>query len=347
MAVSRKQFGITLAGEINLDMILYGLPEELPVERELLATSFQMTLGSSSAIFAHNLAVLGTSVGFIGKVGGDELGQIALDRLGEGGVDLSRTIRPAVGTGAPGTGTGVTLLLPHGKVRRILTYPGTMAELTCADLDIDYLASAGHFHLSSLFLQTGLHEGLVPLLQDLKTRGLRISLDTNDDPADEWGGILDQVLPLVDILMPNESELLRIAKTATLADALAKIGSIVPLLIVKGGRARRARVSAWRQHDDPACHGHAGRHHRCRRQLQRRLPPCVPARQTAGVLRSRRQRDGRVVHPAAWWHGSLSRPGPVRILLATALAAQLTGRATSALVLPVRCQSITAVASTR
>ncbi len=241
MAVSRKQFGITIAGEINLDMILYGLPEELPVERELLATSFQMTLGSSSAIFAHNLAVLGTSVGFIGKVGGDELGQIALDRLGEGGVDLSRTIRPAVGTGAPGTGTGVTLLLPHGKVRRILTYPGTMAELTCADLDIDYLASAGHFHLSSLFLQTGLHEGLVPLLQDLKTRGLQISLDTNDDPADEWGGILDQVLPLVDILMPNESELLRMAKTATLADALAKIGSIVPLLIVKGG-ARGALV---------------------------------------------------------------------------------------------------------
>ena len=58
-------FDITIAGEINLDLILYGLPQSMPMERELLATDFQMTLGSSSAILAHNLAVLGTKVGFI------------------------------------------------------------------------------------------------------------------------------------------------------------------------------------------------------------------------------------------------------------------------------------------
>jgi hypothetical protein len=29
------QFDVTLAGELNLDLILYGLPAELPAEREL------------------------------------------------------------------------------------------------------------------------------------------------------------------------------------------------------------------------------------------------------------------------------------------------------------------------
>jgi sugar/nucleoside kinase (ribokinase family) len=229
----QTRFAITLVGEINLDLIL---ARELPLERELLATGFEATLGSSSAILTHNMAAMGTSVGFITCVGADAFGQLALDRLTESGVDLSRVLHAA-----SGTGTGVTLLLPHGRERHILTYPGTMVELTCADLDIPYLASSRHFHLSSLFLQTGLPPGLASLLVELKSRGLTLSLDTNDDPADRWDGILDEVLPLIDILLPNEDELLRIAKISSLDEALAKIGALVPLIVVKRG-ARGALV---------------------------------------------------------------------------------------------------------
>jgi len=64
-----KTLDISIAGEINLDLIMYGLPEVMPMERELLGTDFQLTLGSSSAILAHNLAVLGPQVGFICLVG--------------------------------------------------------------------------------------------------------------------------------------------------------------------------------------------------------------------------------------------------------------------------------------
>ena len=63
------RFDISIAGEINMDMVLYGLPKVLPLEREVLATDFQATLGGSSAILAHNLATLGTRVGFIARVG--------------------------------------------------------------------------------------------------------------------------------------------------------------------------------------------------------------------------------------------------------------------------------------
>ena len=179
-----QSLDITIAGEINLDLILYGLPREIPAEREVLATGFQATLGSSSAILAHNLAALGVATGLLTRVGRDELGEMALNRLAESGVDLSRVVRA---TGP--TSTGVTVLLHHGDVRRIVTYPGTMFEMSRADLDIEYLASARHFHLSSLFLHRALLADLPEVFRELKSRGLTISLDTNDDPEDKWAGL--------------------------------------------------------------------------------------------------------------------------------------------------------------
>jgi sugar/nucleoside kinase (ribokinase family) len=75
------RFDITIAGELNLDLILYGLPDELPPERELLADRMMLTLGGSSAILAHNLAALGSRVGFQARIGDDDLGQAALQPL--------------------------------------------------------------------------------------------------------------------------------------------------------------------------------------------------------------------------------------------------------------------------
>ncbi|HZU09940.1 MAG TPA: carbohydrate kinase family protein [Pseudacidobacterium sp.] len=222
-------FDVTIAGEINLDLVLYGLPRNMPTERELLASDFQATLGSSSAILAHNLAVLGANVGFITRVGTDELGKIALERLTASGTDMSRT------TFDTKHSTGITVLLHHGKERHILTYPGTMREMTVRDLDIAYLKSSRHFHLSSLYLQTGLAPDLPGLFRELKRAGLTISLDTNDDPEDTWGGVLDELLGLIDLLLPNEAEARRIAKRNTLEESLAVLSQRVPCIAVKRG----------------------------------------------------------------------------------------------------------------
>jgi sugar/nucleoside kinase (ribokinase family) len=234
-----KTLDISIAGEINLDLILYGLPEVMPVERELLGTDFQVTLGSSSAILAHNLAVLGTHVGFVTLVGEDPLGKIAVERLGESGTDLSR-----VRVSKDGTATGVTLVLPHGPARHILTYPGTMADLRLADLDIDYLKSAKHFHLSSLFLLHALEPDVPALFKELKEAGLTISLDTNDDPNGRWGGVLPELLEFVDLLLPNEGEACRMTGKNTLDEALAELAVRVSCVAVKcGSRGSVVRVA--------------------------------------------------------------------------------------------------------
>jgi hypothetical protein len=54
------QFDVTIAGELNLDLILYGLPRELPPEREILARKMVSTLGSSPAIESTVLLTFGT-----------------------------------------------------------------------------------------------------------------------------------------------------------------------------------------------------------------------------------------------------------------------------------------------
>jgi sugar/nucleoside kinase (ribokinase family) len=234
-----KTLDISIAGEINLDLILYGLPEVMPVERELLGTDFQVTLGSSSAILAHNLAVLGAHVGFVTLVGEDPLGKIAVERLGESGADVSR-----VRVTKDGTATGVTLILPHGTPRHILTYPGTMAVLRLRDLDIDYLKSAKHFHLSSLFLLHALEPDLPALCKELKEAGLTISLDTNDDPSGQWSGVFPDLLRYVDLLLPNEGEACRMTRKDTLDEALAELAVRVPCVAVKrGSRGSVVRVA--------------------------------------------------------------------------------------------------------
>lgn len=223
------QFDFTIAGELNLDILLYGLPSELPPERELLASDMMITLGSSSAIVAHNLAALGNRVGFISRIGNDFMGQTALERLSQAGVDVSRVRRAR-----DGTASGFTVILHHGSWRNILTYLGTISLLALEDLDIAYLSSSRHFHLSSFFLQTALQPHVVSLFQKFKAAGLTVSMDTNDDPDDRWTG-LEPLLKYVDVLLPNEREALKISGQQNLERAINCLAEIVPLVVVKRG----------------------------------------------------------------------------------------------------------------
>jgi sugar/nucleoside kinase (ribokinase family) len=225
------RFDVTIAGELNLDLILYGLPERLLPERELLADRMMLTLGSSSAIVAHNLAALGSRVGFQSRIGDDPLGRIALERLKQGKVDVGN-VRIIAGA----TTTGLTVILHHESWRNILTYAGTIAELTWEDLDLNYLADSRHFHLSSYYLQRAMQPRVAELFQCMKSKGLTVSLDTNDDPDDKWEGGLSDVLKYVDVFLPNEREACKAAGTEDLEEAIGKLSKLVPLVVVKLGR---------------------------------------------------------------------------------------------------------------
>lgn len=235
-----KKLDVAVVGELNMDLILRGLPEVLEPERELLADDMGLTLGSSSAIFAHNAAVLGNRVGFISRVGDDLMGRAATAWLAEGGVDTSR-IHWVSGS----TKTGLTVILIHSTNRNILTYPGTIFELCYDDLDFDYLTSARHFHLASFFLHRALLPQVREMFATIKHAGLTISLDTNDDPADCWDGNISHILRYVDVILLNEREIMKLTGVDDLKEALERLAAEVPLVVVKlgprGAFARRSK----------------------------------------------------------------------------------------------------------
>lgn len=224
-----RRFDVTLAGDANLDILLYGLSEDLPSERELLASGMAIRPGGSAAITAHNLAALGNSVGFITTAAEDDLGKLCQAELGQAGVDLSRVVALKQAQ------TGVTVHLQHELRRHMFTYPGVTFHLSYDDLDLSYLADARHFHMASYYLQRSLTPQIPQLFFTLKQAGLTISLDPNDDPAQQWDRCILESLPFVDILMPNEREACLLAAEPDLDKAIAILRSLVPLLVVKRG----------------------------------------------------------------------------------------------------------------
>jgi sugar/nucleoside kinase (ribokinase family) len=238
--MNMPRFDVTVVGELNLDLIFYGLPEQLLPERELLADRMLLTLGSSAAIFAHNLSAVGARVGFQSRIGDDALGDIALERLSAGGVDVSQVRRSK-----PRSQTGLTTILQHAGWRNIITFPGTIFELTFEDLDLAYLVDSRHFHLCSLYLQRGLRPRVAELLKHIKSAGLTVSLDPNDDPDDQWQEELDDALQYVDVFLPNAREAKKITGTNDVEDAINRLATKVPVVVVKlgaeGAIAQRGR----------------------------------------------------------------------------------------------------------
>jgi len=223
------RFDISVLGELNCDLILYGLPPLLEPEREHLATDFAMTLGSSSAIFAHNISLLGSRVGFTSCIGSDPLGKFCVERLSESGVDVAGVKCLANKT------TGVTVILPVAKQRQILSYLGTTVDLQSAHLDMDYLRSAAHFHLSSFFLLRGLRPSLPGLFLQMKQSGLTTSLDTNDDPENLWAADVKDALKSVDVFLPNEREACKLAGARDVESALESLSRLVSIVVIKCG----------------------------------------------------------------------------------------------------------------
>jgi sugar/nucleoside kinase (ribokinase family) len=230
-------FDVSVIGELNLDLILYGLPTTLVLEREHLAKDLSITLGSSSAIFAHNLSLLGNKVGFNACIGDDPFGEICVQRLSGGGVDTSHVRK------LKGKTTGLTVILPQRKERFILTYPGTMYDMSSKELEMSHVLNAKHLHLSSYFLQKGMRPHLIDIFRKAKEAGLTTSLDTNDDPEDRWSGDIQLLLRYVDVLLPNEREACKLAQVDNVEKAADALSAKVHILVIKrGSQGAIARV---------------------------------------------------------------------------------------------------------
>jgi sugar/nucleoside kinase (ribokinase family) len=203
---SQGAIDVLVVGEINPDIVISD-PQPAPVfgQVERLVESIVMTVGSSSAIFACGAARLNLRVAFFGVVGDDPLGRYMLDELRVRGIDVSAcTVDPALPT-------GVSVILTSGRDRAILTGLGAIGAMNVDEVPDGLIHRSRHIHSAQFFMQESSRGRLPAFFAAARTRGITTSFDTNWDPADQWGGGVDEMIRACDIFFPNAGEARRIS----------------------------------------------------------------------------------------------------------------------------------------
>jgi len=224
-----KQFDIIALGELNVDLILNQIESEPEIGKEKFAKQMTLTLGSSTAIFAANAAALGAKVAFCGMIGNDAFGDLVESSLKAKGVDTRYLIRQ------DRYATGATICMSYDEDRANLTYQGAMDYMSLEDIHPEVFTEAKHIHISSIFMQSGVKRDLLKILALCQANGVTTSLDTQWDPVEAWDLDYQQVLPLLTVFMPNETELRYLTGSQTLEEAIEKIRPYVHAAVIKCG----------------------------------------------------------------------------------------------------------------
>jgi sugar/nucleoside kinase (ribokinase family) len=220
---------VLAVGDVNADLILTGLSTLPQSEQEILATGFEVVIGGQTGTTARALSNLGLNVTFVGRVGDDTYGRKAIEQLKQDGVDPSGIIVD------PGLKTGITVVLTTGAERAYATFLGSIGEIRRSDIDSELLQDANHIHVGSYYLQNSLRPELAKLFWEAREAGLTTSLDPGWDPTNEWANALFDVLSLVDVFLPNETEAVAISRTDTPGEALRVLGEYAQAVVVKQG----------------------------------------------------------------------------------------------------------------
>lgn len=248
LATHSIPFDVMAVSDMCVDMILTGNVRPRFHQVEQIIGDFSLELGGSTNIFVSQLAKLGARSGILGWFGRDVFGEFALQQLQLCNVDTS-CLRPH-----PTHKTGIGFALAESDDRAILTYMGTIDATQPSDLQEQLLFSCRHWHIAAFFLLNSLRTSWLPWLQKCRQLGVTTSLDTNWDPQDQWVGVTE-LLPFVDVFLPNEAEALAISGAHDVRSAakyLAKHGTLVVVKRGAQGALAAQGADAWELVPNPS-----------------------------------------------------------------------------------------------
>lgn len=184
---------IVVIGSLNMDLVVR--TPHMPVPGEtVLGRDFQTIPGGKGANQAVGAARLGAQVNMVGRVGADAFGESLRANLQACSIDTSHVL---MDTKAP---SGVALItLDETGQNSIVVVSGANMYLTPTDVRMAF-ANIGKVNVVVLQLESPL-ECVLEAARQGKDRGAKIVL--NPAPAQP---LSDELLTLVDVLVPNESE---------------------------------------------------------------------------------------------------------------------------------------------
>jgi len=228
LRVAGRARRVVFLGDFNVDIILDGMEQEPQRDREVSCRSFELAMGASSCIAACAYASLGGESWLCGLAGADYFGDFMLQGLESFGVRTTEVRRRA------DVQTGVTVNLVQGSARTQVTYPGSIAAFSAADVSDRALEHAAHVHVSGVYQAKALLPGVDAVLRRAHAVGATTSLDCQWDPSERWE-LLSDWLPHVDWLFANDQEALSITGRTTLEEALSELAGRTRCPVIKQG----------------------------------------------------------------------------------------------------------------
>lgn len=236
------KYDLVVVGDINADLVLQGDVEPVFGQVEKIIDDASLLIGGSASIFACGAARLGLKVALSGRIGDDYFGRMMIDALAAKGIDVNWIqVDPEIKT-------GLTVIFSRKFDRAMLTFPGSIPTLRIEDVKPSLVRQARHLHLGSYYLLSELRRSVPSLFELAHSLGLTTSLDTNYDPTELWREGVVETLRHTDVFLPNETELVSIARSLagsmSVNDSLEILGAYAPLIALKRGADGGL---AWRQ----------------------------------------------------------------------------------------------------
>ena len=222
----------------NVDLIAH-IPQPLERGQTRMANAFERLPGGKGSNAAIAAARQGAKVGLIARIGGDDFGQMGLDLWAHEGIDSQHVVRGAGET----NGTALILVYEDGD-NSIAVYPGAGAGLSAT-----HVQSASAMLANARVVMASCEVPLAATQSAFETaRAHGVLTLLNPAPAMP---IPDGLWPLIDVLTPNEGELLMLTGAAdidTAADQLLQrgVGAVVVTLGERGCTLFRQNAAALR-----------------------------------------------------------------------------------------------------
>lgn len=198
---------IVVAGQIVADVLVRPVDRvdySLDTQR---VEDFRLAGGGDAMNTAVDLAKLGSSVAFCGKVGADGFGRFLLERLEALGVDTKGVAMD----GESATSNCLCLINRAGE-RCFFYYGGANDRMRQESVTESMLRGARALHVGGTYLLPQMDgAGTAELLRRARAAGCSTSMDVTWDPSGRWESVLEPCYPHLGLFMPSINEARRIA----------------------------------------------------------------------------------------------------------------------------------------
>ena len=218
-----NQYGIARGSMSLVDSQL-----QSEVSKAVAGRPYSLSLGGSADNTIRAMAHLGSSVGFIGKVGRDTTGDFfeqALENLG---------IKPVIFRGENRSGKCVSLISPDGE-RTMLTHLGAALEMKAEEISADIFEGYDCLYVEGYLVQD--HTLIESVARTAKRAGLKVAIDlASFNVVEENLDFLRRIVAeYVDIVFANEDEARVFSGEEEPINALQYISELCELTVVKIG----------------------------------------------------------------------------------------------------------------